>query len=47
MKLNKLTRAKMKLSSATELKKVKSAARVLLDFGLISEKKAALISRHF
>ena len=47
MKLNKNTRAKMKLATAAELKKIKPAARVLLDFNLISEKKAQLIARNF
>jgi hypothetical protein len=47
MKLNKDTRAKLKLSNQSEIKKVRPAAKVLLDFGLISDKKAALISRHF
>ena len=47
MKLNKPTKAKLKLSTQAEIKKVKPAAKVLLDFGLISDKKAALISRHF
>jgi hypothetical protein len=47
MKLNKGTKAKIKLSTQAEMKKVKPAAKVLLDFGLISAKKAALIGRHF
>ena len=47
MKLNKSTRAKIKLATAAEIKKVKSAARDLLDFNLISDKKAQLIARNF
>ena len=47
MKLNKSTRAKMKLATAAELKKVRAAARVLLDFNLISDKRAQLIARNF
>jgi len=47
MKLSRGSRAKLKLSSASERKQVITSARRLLDFGLISSKRAELIARNF
>jgi hypothetical protein len=47
MKLSTSTKAKKKLASAADLKKVKSAAKVLLDFNLITAKRAMFIARNF
>ncbi len=47
MKLNKSARAKLKLSTASEKKSVVSSARKLLDFNLISAKRAEMIARNF
>lgn len=47
MKLNKRARTLMKLLSATEKKKVVSAARTLFDAGLISNSRAALVARNY
>jgi len=47
MKLAKNTRAKLRLSSATERKQVVKAAMLYLDWGLISAKKASMIARNF
>jgi len=47
MKLAKFARAKLKLSSSTERKSVVSAAKKLLDYGLITGKRAEMIARNF
>jgi hypothetical protein len=47
MKMSKSARVKSRLMSGAEKKKVVSAARTLFDAGLISVKRAALISRNF
>ncbi len=47
MKLSKTARAKLRLSTVSERKGVVASARKLLDFGLISSKRAELIARNF
>jgi hypothetical protein len=47
MKLSKFARAKLKLSSTTERKSVVSSAKKLLDYGLITGKRAEMIARNF
>jgi len=46
MKLSKFTRAKMKLATASDKASLRKAARVLLDFGMISPKRAMFVERH-
>jgi len=47
MKVNKTARTKKRLMTSAEMKKVVSAAKVLLDAGLISNKRADMIARNF
>jgi hypothetical protein len=47
MKMNKGARTKKRLMSQAELKKCVSSARVLLDAGLISNKRADMIARNY
>jgi hypothetical protein len=47
MKLSKTARTKKKLATATELKKVVSACKILFDYGLISSKRADMIARNY
>lgn len=47
MKLSKAARVKKNLATAAEVKSVVSAARKLLDFHLISSKRAMMIARTF
>jgi len=47
MKMNSGARTKKRLMTQAEMKKVVSAARVLLDAGLISSKRADMIARNF
>lgn len=47
MKLSKAARVKKNLATASEVKSVVSAARKLLDFHLISPKRAMMIARVF
>ena len=47
MKLSKNARARRKLMTAAELKKIVSASRTLFDFGLMSAKKAEMIARNY
>jgi len=47
MKLSKSARARLKLMTAAEKKKVAAAARALFDFQLISAARAMLIARHY
>jgi len=46
MKLSKFTRAKVKMSTAAERKSVVKAAKTMLDYGLISPRKASMIARN-
>ena len=45
--MSKTARVKSRLMSGTERKKVVSSARILFDAGLISIKRAEMISRNF
>ena len=47
MKMNKGARTKKRVMTSAELKKCVSAARVLLDAGLISNKRADMIARNY
>jgi len=47
MKISKRARARLKLMTAAEKKKITSAARTLFDFGLISTKRAEMIARNY
>jgi len=47
MKMNKGARTKKRLMTAAEMKKCVGAARVLLDAGLISNKRADMIARNY
>ena len=47
MKMNKGARTKKRLMSSAELKKCTGAARILLDAGLISNKRADMIARNY
>jgi len=47
MKISKRARARLKLMTASEKKKITSAARTLFDFGLISTKRAEMIARNY
>lgn len=47
MKLSKSARVKKNLATAAEVKKVVAAARTLMDFNLISAKRAGMIARVF
>jgi len=47
MKLSKMARSKKNLATAAEKKSVVSAARKLLDFDLITSKKADMIARNY
>jgi hypothetical protein len=47
MKLSKNARARMKLMTSAEKKKIVSAARTLFDFGLVSAKRAEMIARNY
>jgi len=47
MKISKMARARLKLMTAAEKKKITAAARTLFDFGLISAKRATMIARNY
>jgi len=47
MKSSKVAKAKKRLMTQAEMKKVVSACRVLLDAGLISPKKSDYIARNY
>jgi len=47
MKISKRARARLKLMTAAEKKKITSAARTLFDFGLISTKRGEMIARNY
>jgi len=47
MKITKTARAKMRLMSAAEKKKVLSSTRALLDAGLMGAKRAMMIIRNY
>ena len=47
MKLNKNSRARLKLMTSAEKKTIVSAARKLFDFGLMSAKRAEMIARNY
>jgi len=47
MKLNRYARARLKLMSAAEKKKIVAAARTLLESGMISPKRAEMIARNY
>jgi len=47
MKVNKGARTRKRLMTAAEMKKCVSAARVLLEAGLISNKRADMIARNY
>ena len=47
MKLSRAARVKKNLATAAEVKKVVAAARTLMDFNLISAKRAGMIARVF
>ena len=47
MKLSKNARARMKLMTSTEKKKIVAAARTLFDFQIITAAKANMISRNY
>jgi len=47
MKMNAGARTKKRLMTSAEMKKVVSAARVLLDAGLISPKRADMVARNY
>ena len=46
MKLSKFSRAKLKLSTASDRSSLRKAVRTLLDFQFITPKKALFIARH-
>jgi len=46
MKLSKFTRAKLKLSTASDRAQLRKAARTLLDFQFITPKRALFVARH-
>ena len=46
MKLSKFSRAKVKMSTAAERKAVVKAAKTMLDYGLISPRRAQMIARN-
>lgn len=47
MKISKNARARLKLMTAAEKKKITGAARTLFDFSLISAKRAEMIARNY
>ncbi len=47
MKLSKMSRARLKLMTSAEKKKIVSASRTLFDFGLMSAKRAEMIARNY
>lgn len=47
MKLSKAARARVKLMTQAEKKKITAAARTLFDFQIISAKRAELIARNY
>ena len=47
MKLSKQARARMKLMTAGEKKKIRDASRTLFDFGLMSPKRAEMVARNY
>ena len=47
MKISKIARARLKLMTAAEKKKITAAARTLFDFSLISAKRAEMIARNY
>jgi hypothetical protein len=47
MKLSAIARAKKRLASQAEKKKVISSAKVLMDYGLLSAKRALMIERNY
>jgi hypothetical protein len=47
MKLGKNARARMKLMTSAEKKKIVAAARTLFDFGLLTASRATMIARNY
>ena len=47
MKISKTARARLKLMTSAEKKKITAAARTLFDFSLISAKRAEMIARNY
>ena len=45
MRLSKNARARLKMATSTDRKKVKAAARTLFEYSLISSKRALAIKR--
>ena len=47
MKLSKTARARLKLMTSAEKKKIVAAARTLFDFQIISAERAEMIARNY
>jgi len=47
MKMNAGARSKKRLMTSADMKKVLAAARVLLDAGIISPKRADMLARNY